>query len=593
MSSSRKTIPGALPTPPITDFKNGSNGNTHTNGDHIINHNHGNHSTYHSHNTNDHKFIASFNNYSVIPSCTHLNSVLETKAKETLLITYKQAVTLSKPIQDSNSYFTKKDGSKISNAQLINKRIQALKCSDCLNHNFQNSFMCLQCPHVGCCFNNQSQFQIHNHNHAYSHYKLSSHTFAIDSCNGLLYCFQCGNYINHPQLDKIRKDIYLNKVEEESEEEEEEDDDDEELDSDDNNDNYNAPNTMAITGLKGFVNLGATCFMSSILQTFIHNPILKYQFFNNDLHYFNCEKRHYVNPDEDIMIDENNACITCSIDNIFQLFYTSSSNEGYGMTNLLATAWYKNKSLAGFQEQDAHEFWQFILNEFHSDYERVLKNSMESDQIDDSGPLQLNHDNCHCVTHSTFSGELQSSIKCLSCETITTTIDPMVDLSLEINHLKNSIHSQQEIDLYDCLDLFTTEEKLDVKYSCRSCGDKTRAIKSLKLRTLPPILSIQLKRFKHNSSNDTSSKIEDSVQIPLYLNMNKYCVSQNENEDKFYELFALVCHIGSVNTGHYIVLIKNRQGEWFKFDDSIISMISPEEVKNTNAYLLFYITRKI
>lgn len=63
--------------------------------------------------------------------------------------------------------------------------------------------------------------------------------------------------------------------------------------------------------------------------------------------------------------------------------------------------------------------------------------------------------------------------------------------------------------------------------------------------------------------------------------------------DKIFELFALVCHIGSVNTGHYIVIIKNGNGQWLKFDDSVISLISQEEVVKANAYLLFYITHKI
>ena len=35
--------------------------------------------------------------------------------------------------------------------------------------------------------------------------------------------------------------------------------------------------------------------------------------------------------------------------------------------------------------------------------------------------------------HSTFSFELQSCIKCDSCDSITETVDPMIDLSLEVN----------------------------------------------------------------------------------------------------------------------------------------------------------------
>ncbi len=36
---------------------------------------------------------------------------------------------------------------------------------------------------------------------------------------------------------------------------------------------------------------------------------------------------------------------------------------------------------------------------------------------------------------------------------------------------------------------------------------------------------------------------------------------EKANEDGLiYELFAVICHIGSVNTGHYICMVKSREG---------------------------------
>lgn len=492
-------------------------------------------------------------NFNTIKPCSHISKVLSSQAKETVFATYKQAAAISKDISSNYIYTNKKDGTIVSANKLTDMKVKSIKCSDCQLNNY--NFICLQCPHVGC----------YTNNHAHSHYKLQQHLFAIDSSNGLLYCFLCGTYINHPTLEKIRNDIedlhlengYLN--------------------------DYSNPSKVATSGLKGFVNLGATCFMSSILQTFIHNPVIKYQFFNNDFHYLNCEK-NWDNLKNNYT-DENNACMTCSIDNIFQNFYTAQSHEGFGMSNLLITAWYKKKSLAGFQEQDAHEFWQVILQEFHTDYERVMKKAEE----------HIPHD-CQCITHTTFSGELQSSIKCGSCDSITKTVDPVIDLSLEI---KNKKQLSKQLSVYDCLDLFTSEEKLDVMYTCQYCGEKTKATKSLKIKTLPPVLSIQLKRFEHNLISDQFLKIETSVKVPLFLNLTRYCEQLSLADDdgidnnKVYELFAAVCHIGSVHTGHYIVMVKNGNGQWFKFDDSIVTLISQETVMDSNAYLLFYITHKI
>lgn len=498
-------------------------------------------------------------NFGHIQPCTHLTSVLETKAHDTVMATYRQAVAILiaiNPLLAKHVVYTlKKDGTEVGNTRLADYKKQVLRCGDCNTSNFYLVFICLQCPHVGC-----------YHQHAQKHLAEQKHMFAIDSHNGLLFCFLCGDYINHSALNRIRlaavaacvdgavggkqgaaeptSSLLLEAAR-----------------------HYDDPASVAVQGLKGIVNLGATCFMSCILQTMLHNPLVRYQFFNNDLHFFNCDAHEGD-------IDDTSACITCLVDSVFQQCFTASSKEGFGITNLLITAWYKNQLLAGFQEQDAHEFWQFLLNEFHSDYERVAERA---------GVELLP---CKCVAHATFLGLLESSVACGNCGAVRCTVDPFLDLSLEINHNN----------LYECLDQFTHSEALDVKYRCQGCQQETRAHRTLRLKKIPPVLSIQLKRFKHNYAGE-SSKIETKVEAPLFLNLTKYASDHDGGDEidtnKVYELFAVVSHTGSVNTGHYVALIKNSTGQWFKFDDSVISHISHEEVKATTAYLLFYIAHNI
>lgn len=515
-------------------------------------------------------------NYGQIKPCLHLTSVLETKAYQTVINTYQQAVGISiaiNPLLLSHMVFKlKKDGLEVSHQRLDEFKAKALRCSDCEISNFYLVFVCLQCPHVGC-----------YKRHGLKHAKENGHVFAIDSHNGLLFCFLCGDYTNHADLNRIRLSCVaaclgaedskngitfssgLGSAE---------------MDVDSEIEGYSKPEGHAIQGLKGIVNLGSTCFMSCILQTMLHNPLVRYQFFNNDLHFFNCTSQPHYNGGDD-QIDEYSACVTCLIDSAFKEIFTSPTTEGYGLTNLLTTAWYKNRLLAGFQEQDAHEFWQFLLNEFHNDFERV------------AGLADLPLEPCKCIMHSIFLGELESSIACNNCGNITKTVDPLVDLPLEINHLN------ENPSLYDCLDQFTHNELLDVNYRCRLCSKETKAHKSLRIKKLSPVLSIQLKRFKHNMALDKASKIETKVEIPLFLNLTKYASDCDEaaanpiDTNKVYELFAMVHHQGLVNTGHYIALVKNSSGQWFKFDDSVVSYASLEEVRNTNAYLLFYISHTI
>ena len=506
-------------------------------------------------------------NYSHIALCTHLTQVLQSKAHDTVLDTYRQAVAISvaaNPIARKHVIYShKKDGRPVSPAEWA-QYFSTLRCTECRGSSGQ-AMICLQCPHVGC------------YNHAKTH-SSRGHRFAIDSANGLLHCFLCGDYVSHRALHTIRKLLISKKA-----------DKSDEAGAAKVNGNtngsadlaiadgaYTKPPASAVHGLRGIVNLGATCFMSCILQTLLHNPLVCRHFFNNDLHFFNCDLlSRYAAPSP--QIDENLACMTCLLDAVFKEVYTSSARDGCGIATLLATAWYKNQLLAGFQEQDAHEFWQFLLGELHLDYERVAESA------------GLPQEPCRCVVHSTFAGQLESSVVCSACGAITRTVDPLMDLSLEISRLDG------KATLYDCLDQFTRHEPLDAKYRCSSCREEAQAHRALRIKALPPVISIQLKRFKHTVGSDTASKIEARVDAPLFLNLSKYASQHDDDIDanKVYELFAVVNHVGLVSTGHYIALVKSSGGRWFKFDDSVISLVSHEEVQATNAYLLFYIAHAV
>lgn len=540
-------------------------------------------------------------NIGQIQPCKHLQTVLSSKANAAVKSTYQQAVAISMSINGSlqkcMSYTQTKDQKPVKQRKLNEYRAQVLQCSGCSDSNFYSVFICLQCPNVGCYAE-----------HGASHARLQNHMFAIDSRNGLIFCFQCMDYKNHGELDVIRVLALLEKTGQSGLAQQAV----QERESCKLDDKYLRPLNLALLGIKGIINLGATCFMSCILQTLIHNPLVKMQFFDNDTHFFNCPCQPAYSSGE--AIDSSLACITCSVDMIFRDFYTSSSREGYGITTLLSTAWHKNKSLAGFQEQDAHEFWQFLLNEFHNDYERIRltlhlnaggKSSAGKASGDEKGHEHAIENGvgkgyspnrtetpCGCIMHSTFLGELESSVICSSCDSVTKTVDPLIDISLEITNKRNNPSLQ------DCLDQFTRSEILEVKYQCQSCRKNTKAHKSLRIKQFPKVLSIQLKRFEHNFSSDKSTKINDKVAIPLFLDLSKYASKAKNDplhntDKKIYELFALVNHIGLVNTGHYITFIKSGSGQWLRFDDSVVSYVSQEEVRNTNAYLMFFITHAI
>lgn len=179
--------------------------------------------------------------------------------------------------------------------------------------------------------------------------------------------------------------------------------------------------------------------------------------------------------------------------------------------------------------------------------------------------------NCDCIVHKTFAGLLQSNVTCSRCGNVTTTVDPMLDISLGLRPVekkkkaaapppavKNNINhasanasaaaaaaaatshgrpnERRSVDggtngplrrpkqantLMDCLDRYTQPERLGPnEYSCSNCGNTFQeATKQLSVKRLPPVLSFQLKRFEHGSS---ASKIETKIKFPVELDMTPY-----------------------------------------------------------------------
>lgn len=71
---------------------------------------------------------------------------------------------------------------------------------------------------------------------------------------------------------------------------------------------------------------------------------------------------------------------------------------------------------------------------------------------------------------------------------------------------------------------FITPEKLegDNCYFCAMCDKKCEALKGSKLRSLPPILTISLKRFEFDMQTYERKKINDRFEFGLELDLSPY-----------------------------------------------------------------------
>lgn len=113
-------------------------------------------------------------------------------------------------------------------------------------------------------------------------------------------------------------------------------------------------------------------------------------------------------------------------------------------------------------------------------------------------------------------------------------------------------------------------------------------MKKIQVYNVPPILIINLKRFRGNYAKQNTL-----VHFPVRnFDMTTFVVN-NDGEKPIYDLFAVSNHFGQLQAGHYTAMCLN-DGAWFQFNDHKISAITDEkQIISSAAYILFYKRRGI
>ncbi|KAJ7597655.1 hypothetical protein C8J56DRAFT_325467 [Mycena floridula] len=256
--------------------------------------------------------------------------------------------------------------------------------------------------------------------------------------------------------------------------------------------------------------------------------------------------------------------------------------------------------------QDAHEFLNYLLNKIVEEIEEERKLVRNS-----TPPLE---DLCNSVAtlasktpptvvttssnsgtapqdatlvHKLFEGVLTSETRCLSCETVSSRDESFLDLSIDI---------EQNASVTACLRQFSASEMLcqKNKFFCDACCDLQEAEKRMKIKKLPNVLALHLKRFKYQEDLQKYIKLAYRVAFPFQLRLFN-TVDDTDDADRLYNLFGIVVHIGNgPHHGHYISIIKT-QDSWLVFDDDNVYPITEGDIpkyfgdsNSGSAYVLYY-----
>ncbi len=196
--------------------------------------------------------------------------------------------------------------------------------------------------------------------------------------------------------------------------------------------------------------------------------------------------------------------------------------------------------------------------------------------------LHIDKFGCSFLT-DLFCGQYLSLITCSSCHTKSPTF------SVFMEPISIPISDSGENTLDECLSEFIKEEYLtdNNQYYCEICKDKKDASKQILLYDLPPIIIIQLKRYKNNGFR--TSRKNSKVTFPIKdMCFSKY-MSKYKIDNSLYNLCAVTQQIGSLNGGHYVAQgLNHLNNKWYLYDDATVTSISEEDIITNNSYILYY-----
>ncbi|QSL67154.1 hypothetical protein MERGE_001543 [Pneumocystis wakefieldiae] len=303
--------------------------------------------------------------------------------------------------------------------------------------------------------------------------------------------------------------------------------------------------TCIRTPAPGLINVGNTCYLNSVLQILSHVPPFV-QYLLAGHHSSQCQM---------------SACVFCKMEEHVAQCYPSDGNRparAFKPLHIVGALKWISKRFQPYQQEDAHEFLRCLLGEMQRSCIYPYKNLDFASQET-------------TVIYKIFGGYLRQQVKCLKCNDISNTYPVYLDLSLDL----------MGASIEEALDMYVREETLTQsnRYKCEKCKILVDFQKKSTIYTLPPILTLHLKRFSFNKAFKMSKitryiRYGETLELTPYTSQKKVCA--------FIHFCLLYLEAKPYHLRSY------RNSTWLHFNDDMVSTVSLQTVLKQQAYILLY-----